>query len=302
MRTIVLWLCALATTGCIDRMILDGTLKGTRDAASAFDTLSDVEVAKLGAGSSLVQVEGMLKLAPDNEDALFLLLQGWTGYAGAFIEDGWEQAYDRGDDDGEAREAKRAREAYERAIRFGRTLLDQKKPGLAAAMKNHDALVAWLKSFQAEDAETLLWFGAAWLSRVGVAAEDPALVADLWVAVPFLERSVELNPKLAWATGLAALGAYHARAPDAELAEAKALFERALQLTGRKALMVQLMYAQNYACNAHDAALYRTLLDEVVNAPDDLLPEQRLETGIAKTKARRDLGAPRLKRCGFPVK
>ncbi len=87
--------------GCIDRMILDGTIKSTRDASSAFDTLSDLEVAKLGAGSSIVQLEGMNKLAPDNEDALFLLTQSWVGYGGAFIEDEWEQAVDRGDDEGE---------------------------------------------------------------------------------------------------------------------------------------------------------------------------------------------------------
>ena len=52
-------------TGCLDRIILDGTLSSTRQAAKAFDTLSDLEVAKEGAGSSLVQVEGMYALAPD---------------------------------------------------------------------------------------------------------------------------------------------------------------------------------------------------------------------------------------------
>ncbi len=68
-------LCLLTATGCLDRIILDGTLQSTRQAAKAFDTLSDLEVAKEGAGSSLVQIEGMQTLAPDNEDGLFLLTQ-----------------------------------------------------------------------------------------------------------------------------------------------------------------------------------------------------------------------------------
>jgi hypothetical protein len=280
-------------------MILDGTLKSTREAASAFDTLSDLEVAKTGAAASLVQIEAMQKLAPDNEDALFMLLQSWTGYAGAFIEDEWEQAYDRGDEESETREAERAKQAYDRAIDFGRRLMERRKAGFAAACRDYDSIKAYAARLDKDDAENLLWMGAAWLSRGSVAAERPEIVAELFVGVALIERSVELNPNLAYALGTAALGAYHARAPDAELAQAKTLFERALAMTKRKALTVQVMYAQAYACNAHDSKLYRALLEEVMAAPEEALPEQRLENIVAKRKARRYLGAPRLKRCGF---
>lgn len=302
MRALLVAGLSLLATGCIDRMILDGTLKSTRDASKAFDTLSDLEVAKLGAGSSLVQLEGMQVLAPDNEDALFLLTQSWTGYGSAFIEDEWEQAYDRGDDDAETVQARRAADAYARAVRFGTLLLEQRHPGFVAAQKNYDTMKAYLAPFEKADAENLLWLGLAWLSRGGVAAERPEVVAELFVGVALLERSVELDETLAYATGLAALGAYHARAPDAELEQGKAQFERALALTGRKALTVQVMYAQNWACQAHDDAAYRTLLDEVLAAPEDVLPEQQLENVIARRKAERYLKGPRLQRCGFSEK
>lgn len=291
-------LCLLSLSGCLDRIILDGTLQSTRQAARAFDTLSDLEVAKEGAGSSLVQLEGMQTLAPDNEDALFLLAQSWTGYASAFIEDSWEQAVDREDDEGEALHAGRAKAAYDRAVRFGSLLLEQRRPGFAAAQRNADTMKAWLAGFEKRDAESLLWVGLAWLSRGGVAGDQPEVVADLFVGVALLERSVELDESLAFGTGLAALGAYHARAPDAELGEAKKLFERALALTSRKALTVQLMYAQSWACQTHDAAAYKALLEEVL-AAGDVLPEQRLENTIARRKAARYLGPARLKRCGF---
>lgn len=302
MRALLVAGLALLASGCIDRMILDGTLKSTRDASKAFDTLSDLEVAKLGAGSSLVQLEGMQVLAPDNEDALFLLTQSWTGYASAFIEDEWEQAYDRGDDDAEAFQANRAREAYERAVKFGTLLLEQRRPGFVAAQRNYDTMKAYLAGFEKADAENLLWLGLAWLSRGGVAAERPEVVAELFVGVALLERSVELDETLAFATGLAALGAYHARAPDAELEQGRAQFEKALALTGHKALTVQVMYAQNWACQARDEAAYRRLLDEVLAAPDDVLPAQQLENTIARRKAERYLKGPRLQRCGFSEK
>ena len=297
MRALLL-LVVLCATGCLDRIILDGTLQSTRAAARTFDTLSDLEVAKEGAGSSLVQIEGMWTLAPDNEDGLFLLTQSWTGYASAFIEDSWEQAVDREDDEGEVLHARRAKAAYDRAVKFGSLLMEQKKPGFAAAQKNSLTMKAYLGDVQKKDAEPLLWLGLAWLSRGGVAGDQPEVVADLFVGVSLLERSVELDETLAYATGLAALGAYHARSPDAELPQARALFERALTLTNRKALTVQLMYAQNFACQSRDAKLYRALLNEVVSA-GDVLPEQRLENEIAHRKGARYLGAPRLKRCGF---
>ena len=114
MRTVAL-LAPLMLCGCLDRIIIDGTLSSTRTASKVFDTLSDLEVAKEGAGSSIVQVEGMMALAPDNEDGLFILTQSWTGYASAFIEDSWEAAVDAEDDGLEIWHATRAKNAYDRA-------------------------------------------------------------------------------------------------------------------------------------------------------------------------------------------
>ena len=287
MRRMLVLGCSVVLVGCIDRMILDGTLKSTRDASKAFDTLTDLEVAKLGAGSSLVQLEGMQQLAPDNEDALFLLTQSWAGYGAAFIEDEWEQAVDRGDDDQEVAQATRARAAYERSIRFGTLLMEMRHPGFFAATRNTETLRAYLKPLGKEEAANLLWLGIAWLSRGGVVSERSDIDAELFVAEELLEKSVQLDPTLAYATGLSALAAYHARSPDAELKQSKELFEKSLSMTARKALSVQVLYAQSFACNSHDATLYRQLLDEVIAAPDDVLPEQRLENVIAKRKAKR---------------
>ena len=44
-----------------------------------------------------LHVEGMHRLAPTNEDALYLLVQSWTGYGFGFVEDDMEDAQDRGE-------------------------------------------------------------------------------------------------------------------------------------------------------------------------------------------------------------
>jgi hypothetical protein len=291
-------LVVLVASSCsLDRVLLDGQLSATRKASSSFDTLNDLEVAKIGAGSSLVQLEGMYVLAPDQEDAMFLLLNGYTGYASAFIEDEWEMAYDRGDDDGEAAAAERAKLNYDRAIMYGTKLLEQRHPGFVAAQKNTDTMKAYLANLGKEDAETLLWLGIAWMSRGGVAAERPEIVSELFIGEALLERANAIDDSMAFGLGDAALGAYHARSPDAELKVAKDLFDRAAAKTQRKALTPLVLEAQNLSCVSHDEKRYRALLTEVLNAPD--FPEQRLENVIAKRKAQRYLGAPRLKRCGF---
>ena len=106
----------LSSTGCIKQMLTDGQISATREAAGALDTVGDYELARSGAQAGLTQFEGMHQLAPSNEDALFLLTKGWTGYGYGFVEDELEGAQDARDDDLADYQRKRARMAYDRAI------------------------------------------------------------------------------------------------------------------------------------------------------------------------------------------
>lgn len=293
-------LCALAASGCIDSMIMNGEIAATRKASTALDTVADLELAKTAAQAGLAQFEGMHKLAPDNEDALFMLMQTWGAYAWGFVEDEMEEAQDRDDEDAAEYHKKRAKLAYGRAIAYGVELLGKRAPGFEQASKNDKALTAWLQeNFPAkEDAENLFWFGYAWVSRVNLLKDDPAAVADLYVGVDVIEHSVKLDPDFYWQSGKVALAAYHARTADAEVKQAKSMFDEALAKTERKSLVVQLTYAQNYACVMADKPLYEKLLGEVL-AADDPDPAQRLTNAIAKRRAKRYLSKRRMQDCGF---
>lgn len=292
--------CALTPTGCIDAMIMNGTIAATRQAASSFDTLADFELARSGAQAGLAQAEGMHKLAPTNEDALFLLMQGWSSYAWAFVQDEMEEAQDRGDDDAAEYHKKRAKLAYDRGIAYGVELLEKRAPGWQAATRNDKTLRAWLgEHFRSkEDAETLFWFGYAWMSRVDLLKDDPAMVADLWIGVTVMERSFDLDHEFYFSSARVALAAYHARAADAEIKQAREMFEEALQKTQRKALLVHLTYAQQLACTVGDKALYEKLMNEILSA-EDPDPNQRLSNTIAKRRAKRWLTKRRMVDCGF---
>src|SRR5262249_59698816 len=131
--------------GCVKKMLINGQIEGTRQASTAFDTIDDWELAYKAASSGIVQFEGMHKLAPDNDDALFLLTKGWTGYGYGFAEDEMEDAQDAGDRDLEEHHRRRAVMAYERAMQYGIELLSHRAKGFDDAKKGEGELKAWLE-------------------------------------------------------------------------------------------------------------------------------------------------------------
>ncbi len=297
----------LSSTGCIKKVLLDGQIQSTRQAASSADTIGDYTVGKAAAEAGLAQFEGMHALGPDNADALFLLMKTWTGYASGFAEDDMQVAQDLGNDDLAEYHKKRARMAYDRAVFYGLQLLAQTDPGFEAAKGSQQTLDAWLKSnfTSKDDAPNLIWTGTAWLARAGLMAGDdeegPGFIAELYVAVSLLERAKAIDPSAEHYGAYLALAAYHARSNMAELDEAKKLLDEATEKTQGKVLLVPFYYAVRYACAKGDATLYKSLLNTVLAAQDPE-PDVRLENAIAKRGAKRWLGKHRAKdQCGIDL-
>jgi hypothetical protein len=297
----------LSSTGCIQKVLTDGQIKSTRMAAPATDTVGDYELGRGAAQAGLAQFEGMHALSPDNPDALYLLAKTWTGYGSAFAEDDMQVAQDQGNDDLAEYNRKRARAAYDRAVFYGLQALGQKDPGFNQAKGNLQTLEAWLKKnfTEKEDAVYLLWTGVAWMARAGLMAGDdeegPVFIADLYIGVAIVERSVALDPAAEHYTGMMALASYHARTNMAELDEAKKLLDTAMEKTQGRSLLIPYTYATRYACAKGDAALYQSMLDKVVQAQDPD-PDQRMPNAVAKRAAKRWLGKHRAKdQCGIDL-
>lgn len=301
LSTLLVGALALGNGGCVKKMILNGQIASTRIGSGAADTIGDYELARSAASAGLLQFEGMHRLAPDNEDALFLLMKGWAGYGYAFPMDDMEAALIAGDDDTAEYNAKRAKLAFDRSIAYGFELLEKGHgiEGFKEATKNADTMKAWLaKHFDdKEDAVPLFWIGSAWLARVNVMKDDPELVAQLFVGVAFLERSRELDPTyMSWGA-TSTLGAYHARSPMGELDEAKKLIDTAIEKTEKKALGVNINLAK-YACAKHEQALYEKALNDAL-AAEDPDPNLRLQNTVAKRRAKRMLKKAAMEDCGF---
>ncbi|MEM9696084.1 MAG: TRAP transporter TatT component family protein, partial [Myxococcota bacterium] len=144
---------SLGSTGCLKRVILDGTVASTRKASVALNTISDFEVAEKAASAGIVQLEGYHYLAPDNEDALIMLSRAWASLGFAFIEDAMERAQDaHGEESEDALYHKeRAAAAYSRSIYYGKVLMNMRHSGLAEAKKNAETIKAYFASFEGEE-------------------------------------------------------------------------------------------------------------------------------------------------------
>jgi hypothetical protein len=291
----------LASTGCISAILADGQIGATREASDAFNVIGDYELARSAAQAGLVQFEGMHRLRPNNTDGLFLLTQAWVGYGFAFPQDDYEDAEDRNDEATADYHKKRANLAYDRAVFFGLELLSHNDKGFVAAKRNDDTMKKWLASnfTSKNDALDLFWAGYAWLARVDLNKDQPELVAELYVGVDMIERSVAIDPAIEHYSGTVALAAYHAR-PAGEPEQSKQMFDLALAKTERKNLIVQFTYAVTYACAKGDRGLYESLLNEVLSAQDPD-PNQRLGNMVAKRRAKRFLGKQRMLDCGFDM-
>jgi len=294
-------LLSTTTTGCLKKVLIDGQIGGTRDGADAVNTLQDFEVARSVARAGLGQLEGLYKLAPYNEDALFLLTKGWAGASFAFTEDDYEESMEKKDDQLTEYNRQRSIAGFQRAKFFAIQLLKMKANGFDEATRNADTIKAWLdENFRdPKEALDLTWIATAWLGHVDIAKDVPSIVANLYVGVAIAERAAELDDTVEYGTIHVLLGAYHARTAMSELDESKKEFEKALAINHGKYLLTQLNYASRYYCAKSDRASYEKELNAVLAAGDPL-PDERLSNLLAKRRARRYLDNKVFQEdCGF---
>jgi hypothetical protein len=83
-------------------------------------------------------------------------------------------------------------------------------------------------------------------------------------------------------------GAYDALRPEmfgGKPAAAKQHFDTALNISQRKMLLYEVFYAEFYCRQVLDEECFTRALDEVVAAPDSILPDSRLLNSIARQRA-----------------
>jgi hypothetical protein len=283
---------SLLSSACdISAIIVKGAAKTTAKGSIALEGHWDYELATATMPNSIIQLEGMLVIVPDEPLIVTTLLRAYVGYTYAVVEDKAEIADVEGETDVADYHRERARYLYQRAKDLGIYLLALRADGMEEAMQGGvETFEAWLaKNFaKKEHAEQLLWAGYAWGNWINGSKDNMAAVADLPYVKAIVKRSVELDDTIFYGAGYLFMAIIATNEMGGDLDAAKVLWDKATAANERRALLPILNMGRFYAVKRGDRELFVRLMREVLEAPDTL-PEGRLSNMISKRRAARYL-------------
>lgn len=129
-----------------------------------------------------------------------------------------------------------------------------------------------LDAFKEEHVPVLYSTATAWLGWIQANTDNWQAIAEVAKAKAMLKRVIELNPRYEDGMPYVYLGVLESLMPPASGGRpdvAKKHFEKALELSDGKNLMVKTLYAQYYARSIYNRELHDKLLQDVLEASAD---------------------------------
>jgi hypothetical protein len=291
LRTVAVGLCAFAVAGCSLTSTAAGMAGSMADESMPhMRGFWDYEIAGQANAGGIVQLESMHSIRPGDERLSMLLCASYVGYAFGWLEVAAERAEKAGDYAAATRDYRRIELLYRRARDLALGVMRARDDGIDAALKGNPVqLAAYLDEHygdREDDVAPLFWLGSSWGAMLG-ASEDFAGAIDLPTIVTIVEHVVKLDDGYEGAGALLFLGGFNAQYPaqfGGSPEKGKQYFERALEVTGRRAHQVQLNYARTYAVTVRDKALFKSLLMEIIESRDQG-NEFRMANKIARIRA-----------------
>ncbi len=280
----------VCTTACnMPKMTADMTVAVFTQASATVDKEPDIWFARTASTANLKMFEGLLEVTPANRSLLLLTSQSFTRYALAFLEEDLETLEEGSAKYYEARH--RTTDFYHRGRRYAALLLSLDFPDIASAlMGDGKRLEQILSQCTIEHLPAIYWIAQSWAGMINTNNDDPELLSDLPRVKRIMRWVVELDDTYDNGGPNLFFGAVELALPAAlggNVEGSKAAFERAIVITDGKFLMAKALYARVYMRGTNNRKGYQTLLQAVIDAPNDIMPSERLATEIAKVRATR---------------
>ena len=270
---------ALTLQGCVQTIAIR-TVGGIMEYGfAAFNEESDLEIAKDGLSGNLKLLEALIKGDPKNEQLLLFAAQGYSAYALAFVEDD---------------SVERARPLYLRAREYAFRILDQRTGFREAVNGDLDGLRSFVAQLSPEDVPSVFWAAFSWGSYINIHRTDLAAMGDLSKVDALMEFVLKYQPEYYFGGADAYFGSIQGTIPEmlgGKPAKSKEHFERAMSYSQGRFLIVQVMFAKTYCVQVQNRELFEKLLNQVLNASLEDMPEARLPNAMAKRKAEKLLRA-----------
>ena len=243
---------------------------------ASFMEEGDLQLAEQGIAGNLKLLDGVVKSDPENEKFLLMACQGYASYALAFAGDSPE----------------RALAFYTRAWGYGARGLEVLGVPQKVFTSDAAAMRLALAKLEKKDVPLVFWTASAWGSAVILQLADPDAIVSLPSINAMMEWVKEKDSTYYYGGPYLYFGMYYGSFPPLLGGRpdlAKENFEGAIAASGGRFLMTYIFYAKTYAVETQDERLFESLLDHVINASPDVLPEQRFANAVAKKQAREAL-------------
>ncbi len=233
----------------------------------------DPETVRDGAPAYLVMVDTLIEAEPDDEGRLQAGAQLYALYATTFVDDAGRRQ----------RLAGRARE-------YGNRALCAEDDNLCdLADRSYLQFLGGLKRIDdADEVPALYSMTVGWLAWIKANGNDWGAIADLPKVEAALRRCLLIDEGYRHGSAHTLLGILLTLRPPAlggKPEEARAHFERALQLSGGRDLSIKVEMARSYARLIYDRELHDRLLKEVL-AADPKAPGLTLTNVLAQRQAK----------------
>ena len=252
LRTICLPL-LLLLCGCAS-LVSSATSSMADNITLAILDQDDPDTVRDGAPAYLLMIDGLIAGDPESSELLLAGAKLYGSYSGAFIDD-------------PVRAARLAGKSLEYARR---ALCLEVEAVCAASGERLDRFSASLDSTDAADIGLLYAYAVSWAGWIQASAGDWNAVADLPKVTALFERCLLLDETYDDGGAHLYLGVIKSLRPAAlggEPEAARVHFERAIEISSGRNLMVSVLMAKHYARIVFDRALHDSLLQQVLEAP-----------------------------------
>jgi len=232
----------------------------------------DVELVCEGAPAYLLMIDSLIEGDRSNRDLLIIGSQSYSGTVAALESCGSSP--------------ERLRSLSMKAKQYGTDLLhsllpfDQKDEGLVNERLN---------AISKAEIKPLFWGTFGWLTWVSKQQGSPAAMVDLITIEKLMRRILELDETIEMGSPHLFFGVLYGSKPamaGGNPEKSRYHFERALSISKRSFLPIQVAYAETYSRMVFDKELHDKLLNEVINFPIENAPDHMLANQIAKRRAR----------------
>ncbi len=239
----------------------------------AINQETDLKLAQSAIPGNISLIEGMLISDPDNKTLLLYAAQAYYGYAFGFVED---------------TDPKRAAELYQRGYRHARQALLEDGLSEQALDGKLENLQEQIDTLGKNSVPALFWTASCWAKAIDLNRDKANSLAQLPRVVMLMQRVLQLDENFYMSGAHIFFGAYYgSKSPmlggNYKLSEQH--FAIANKANHNKLLVVDLLQAKYLERQRFNRQGFEHLLTHIINAPDNLYPQQALINNISKQKA-----------------